>query len=220
MIFGHIRLVEDRNPGAGAWNMGVDEMLLDGVKMPTLRVYRWSERTTTFGYFEKLAKARMWHPAGSLMRRWTGGGLVDHGADWTYSLIVPAADKLTQRGRGESYVVIHEVLRHFLEVSCGISVSLASGSGCEGEGCFASPVRGDLLVEGRKVAGAAQRRTRRGLLHQGSVQVEVPEGVAPMHLARCLAETVADLPLTDEELGRAAELVSSRYGTQEWLERF
>ncbi|MEO7931924.1 MAG: lipoate--protein ligase family protein [Chthoniobacterales bacterium] len=219
MIFERLRLINDPAPGNGAWNMAVDEMLLASIATPTLRVYRWSEPTVTLGYFEKLAEARALRPGLPLMRRWTGGGLVDHGADWTYTLIIPADHALARNGRSESYVEIHLAIQKIVATT-GIALELATAATIAGAGCFARPVPGDLLLDGRKIAGAAQRRTRRGLLHQGSLQSIPMELVSARTFADRLAAEATSIPLTGEERARAAQLVTTRYGRAEWLARF
>ncbi len=218
MIFERLRLVDDVIPGEGAWNMAVDEMLTRGIVEPTLRIYRWSEPTVTFGYFEPLAEVRRLRPGLPLMRRWTGGGLVDHGADLTYSLMIPAGHPLAGVDRGDSYCQIHRAIQAWLEAVEGIRSELATGGEWLGEGCFARPVQGDLLVDGRKIAGAAQRRTRRGLLHQGSVRWTLSKPFDPGKLAGAFAGQIARKPLSETEQREAARLVANRYGRPEWLE--
>ena len=47
--------------------------------------------------------------------------------------------------------------------------------------CFVEPAKYDVILEGQKIAGAGQRRTRSGLLHQGTLQ---PVKVAPTRSKR------------------------------------
>ena len=220
MFFERLRLINDPVAGSGPWNMAVDEMLTQQVIFPTLRIYQWLEPTVSFGYFEKISEVRRARPFEKLIRRWTGGGLVEHGSDWTYSLIVPADHPFAREQRVESYQLIHEVLQKLVLNECGIAVEIANDGEGAGEGCFQKPVRGDLLFHGQKIAGAAQRRTRNGLLHQGSVQSIELAGLDPLRVAEAFGSDVTSIPLTDSEEKRAMELVSSRYGSAEWLERF
>ncbi|HEX8371386.1 MAG TPA: hypothetical protein VF585_01280 [Chthoniobacterales bacterium] len=220
MIFDRLRLIEETIPGSGAWNMAVDEMLLQELALPTLRVYRWAEPTVTMGYFEKLAETRGLRPGLPLMRRWTGGGLVDHGADWTYSLLIPPEHELVRGERARSYVEIHRVIRDLAARLCETQLELAEVPEGSGDGCFRRAVVGDLLIRETKVAGAAQRRTRCGLLHQGSVQRVPFDTAGAAAFAGGFASEVMPIPLTADERQRAESLVASRYGTAEWLERF
>src|SRR5512139_3782603 len=80
--------------GAGdpAGNMACDEALLERVSLegsPALRCYGWSVPAATFGYFQRHADVSGLTPLRPLIRRPTGGGVVPHDADWTYSVAVP-----------------------------------------------------------------------------------------------------------------------------------
>jgi len=75
------------------------------------------------------------------------------------------------------------------------------------------------MVNGRKVAGAAQRRTRRGLLHQGSIQhVELAEDFGE-RFARELSRDVGRQSLSRDILRRANEIAVQKYATAVWLRR-
>jgi len=85
--------------------------------------------------------------------------------------------------------------------------------------CFANPVRADVMIHGRKVAGAAQRRTRAGLLQQGSIQgVDLGKGLAG-RFARALSANCSERKINEEILKRARELAHRKYGTDSWLRR-
>src|SRR4029434_6150541 len=69
------------------------------------------------------------------------------------------------------YAAIHSAIRQALWAD-GRETELATAAGPKiSDACFANPVRDDLIFCGRKIAGAAQRRTRCGFLHQGSIQL-------------------------------------------------
>ena len=121
-------------------------------------------------YVQRYAEVVRWTPLRPLIRRPTGGGLVPHDADWTYSLVIPAGHAWYALRAIQSYQRVHEWLRDAL-VSLGVDTALSSGSRTQDPGqCFVGSEPFDLLWNGTKVAGAAQRRTRTGLLIQGSVQ--------------------------------------------------
>jgi len=82
------------------FNMAMDEALLEAMPrfgQPVLRFYGWSEPAATFGYFQKFAEVERLTKLRPLIRRPTGGGLVPHDADWTYSLVFPAGDLYSKR---------------------------------------------------------------------------------------------------------------------------
>ncbi len=79
-------------PGSAALNMALDAALLEAAPSlgkPVLRFYSWTERAASFGYFQKYAEVRQMTRLQPLVRRPTGGGLVPHDADWTYSITIP-----------------------------------------------------------------------------------------------------------------------------------
>ncbi|MEM9080458.1 MAG: hypothetical protein AAGC74_07205 [Verrucomicrobiota bacterium] len=157
-------------PADGPANMQRDLDLLESLTdEPVLRLYSWSGNWASYGYFQKEPEVRA-HFTGhdiSLVQRPTGGGIVDHRQDFTYSLILPKTHPLLKIPRSHSYCEIHKILQKALP----IETILASES-TRGPACFQAPVPGDLLdSSGNKIAGAAQRRTRQGLLHQGSLLI-------------------------------------------------
>lgn len=170
-------LLLESPPGAADWNMALDEALLEAATRlghPVLRFYGWTEPAASFGYFQKYADVEQMTGLRPLVRRPTGGGLVPHKADWTYSLAVPPAHAWYALRAEASYRRIHEWLRDAFGV-LGVETDLAPCCQKELPGqCFAGAEKHDLLWHGRKIAGAAQRRTRHGLLIQGSIQPQPP----------------------------------------------
>ena len=154
-----------------------------------------------------------------IVRRWTGGGIVFHGDDLTYSIVIPANDSVFVASSMSIYEEIHRAVSKALSSSGENAQLAAEESPSSSESCFASPVRADVLVNGRKVAGAAQRRTRRGLLQQGSIQqVDLAEDFAQRFScelsANCNRRTI-----DDGLLKRAREIASQKYGTEVWLHK-
>ena len=104
------------------------------------------------------------------MRHPTGGGLVPHDTDWTYSLVFPPGHFWYPFKAAESYLRVHQWLRDaFAQMDVPATLSPLRQKEIPGQ-CFVGAEKDDLLWHGRKIAGAAQRRTRNGLLIQGSVQ--------------------------------------------------
>jgi lipoate-protein ligase A len=166
------------NSGAGgaALNMALDEALLEAMPRldrPVLRFYGWTEPAASFGYFQKFAEVKETTPWRPLLRRPTAGGIVPHDADWTYSLAFPPGHEWYSLRAEESYRRVHEWLQAAF-ARLGVETELApSGIKIATGQCFAGHEKNDLLWHGKKIAGAAQRRTKTGLLIQGSVQPAV-----------------------------------------------
>jgi lipoate-protein ligase A len=165
-------LLESGNSDCAA-NMALDEALLEGMprlQRPVLRFYGWTQAAASFGYFQKYGEVERLTPLRPLVRRPTGGGIVPHDCDWTYSVVLPATHEWYAISAKESYRRVHEWVRAAFEI-IGVRSELAPEARKEQPGqCFAGFEQSDLLRLGRKIAGAAQRRRRDGLLIQGSVQ--------------------------------------------------
>jgi lipoate-protein ligase A len=160
-------------PGDAAFNMALDEALLEAMprlQKPVLRFYGWNERAASFGYFQKYSEIERITLLRPLVRRPTGGGFVPHDADWTYSLAVPTNHNWYSLKAIESYRGVHEWIQAALtELNAAAELAPCARKSEPGQ-CFAGHEKFDVIWQGRKIAGAAQRRTRAGLLIQGSVQ--------------------------------------------------
>ncbi len=208
---------ESGQPSA-ALNMALDEALLENAARPALRFYNWARPSLSFGYFGKLADAQAVGGDREIVRRWTGGGIVLHGEDLTYSLVAPAAHPYARHSAREIYQHTHSAIRDVL-VAAGWSVSMVTTPASRvSEACFANPVVADLMAGDAKIAGAAQRRTRLGLLQQGSILFrDLPEHFAAQFASR-LSSAVDARSITDTHLRRAQTLAAEKYGTRAWLE--
>jgi lipoate-protein ligase A len=153
--------------------MAMDEALLEAMtrlQMPILRFYGWMEPAASFGYFQKFSEIERTTALRPLVRRPTGGGLVPHDADWTYSLAFPTNNEWYSLSAIESYRRAHAWIQMAF-AALNIPTELASCCRKSDPGqCFAGYEKFDVLWRGKKIAGAAQRRNRLGLLIQGSVQ--------------------------------------------------
>jgi lipoate-protein ligase A len=218
-MLGELFVYDDLEPRPAALNMAVDEALLTDASVPTLRFYRWKEPSLSFGYFGHYAEVAAQSDRRDIVRRWTGGGVVPHGDDLTYSVIIPRASPFHLRSSLEVYATLHEAIRLALEAN-KITATLANEAAQKiSDDCFANPVRADVLSGNRKIAGAAHRRSRTGLLHQGSIQRSDLPARFREDFARILCERFERKTLTPATLDRASEIAASKYGTSEWLMR-
>jgi lipoyl(octanoyl) transferase len=221
MKFARLKLVSVARPCEAACNMATDEAILLTSKTATLRCYRWSRPAVTFGYFVKWESVNKAYPARDLVRRWTGGGIVEHGEDFTYALVLPAT--VRPLGTIELYRDVHRAIAAALR-EAGREVEIATGPAQPHsrplQTCFEQPVEFDLKVDGKKIAGAAIRRHRRGILLQGSIQrVTIPVRFETM-LACALGEQIDVRPISPEGLNLAAQLTAEKYGSEAWNRRF
>jgi lipoate-protein ligase A len=198
--------------------MAVDEWLLRTTKLPVLRIYRWESGWGSFGYFVGHREAEAFNPQRRWVRRWTGGGIVDHEADWTYTLAVPGRMWLAGSKGSESYQAIHLALAEALRDRGTELEVVGASSPSAGGSCFVQPVEFDLRdSEGRKLAGAGQRRSRHGLLHQGSLAKHGHDELAAPFAGK-LARHVEQV-IMSPTAGVLQPHLISRYGCEEWNRR-
>lgn len=218
-----------------AMNMAMDEALfqcLPTTTRPILRIYSWTTSCLTIGCFQRFVAARQSvSPETPVIRRCTGGGIVAHGEDLTYSLTVPRTSPLFQLERMESYRFANHILAQVLEkfgISCCMAQQkLAATEDLERMRCFVTPTRYDLLLEnGTKIAGAAQRRNAHGYLHQGSLLL-TPLGLDYAQIVAALinefSSRFSSLPFPLEKQQKRAKiatrLLAEKYTTAAWNQR-
>lgn len=218
-LFDELLVYDDGEPRSAPLNMAVDEALLESAACPVLRFYSWRGPALSFGYFGSYADVADQQDDREIVRRWTGGGVVPHGDDLTYSVIIPASHVFFTRSSLAIYCDLHEAIRRALNES-GLEATLAdSATPKVSENCFANAVRADVMVAGRKIAGAAHRRSRVGVLHQGSIQEAGLPRRFRHDLARILCDSFQQRTLSKELIDRATAIAQAKYGTPAWLKR-
>jgi lipoate-protein ligase A len=176
------RLLVDA-PAQGAWNMAVDEVLLDGVAAgaapPTLRFYQWSPPCLSLGYFQPfdVVDVNGCRALGvEVVRRPTGGRAILHDRELTYSVTLPASALGPDGGVLPSYyrlsLALQDGLRRLGVPAMLAPESAASGPPVHGPVCFDRPSAHEILLEGRKLVGSAQMRRCGALLQHGSILIE------------------------------------------------
>lgn len=238
----HIRLLPFASAD-GATNMARDEAMLEsaaGRGLASLRFYTWSAPTLSLGYFQP----SVGHDSPGLsplawVRRSTGGAGIVHHHELTYSFALPMHSEWKSI---TSWICrFHQLLREVLSerglasklVACGEEKKLGDVL------CFLHQTPGDLVINGAKVAGSAQRKMRGALLQHGSILLRASEHAAqlrgindfvgkelfqPELLGEMLAEKFAadtDAKLergdwTAEELARIPAIKSEKYANAEW----
>jgi len=175
------RLILDP-PGPGAWNMAVDEALLESGGRDdswTLRFYGWSQPTLSLGYFQTI-ESRQSHAASlrcPVVRRQSGGGAIIHDRELTYALIAPARHALA-RDSQRLYRAVHGAIVQALD-SVGITARMygpaadtqRTPTADEPFLCFERRAAGDIVVDQTKIGGSAQRRRLGAVLQHGSLLI-------------------------------------------------
>lgn len=169
-------------------NMALDAELLQKIsktEQPILHLYGWEGDCATYGYFldpyKILKKESVKRYNLQLARRPTGGGLVFHLTDLAFSILVPARHSAYSVNTLENYAFVNRIVANVVQQFLGTKehpdlLSLET-KGIENHSrhfCMAKPTKYDVMWQGRKVGGAAQRRTRHGFLHQGTISIALP----------------------------------------------
>ncbi len=196
-------------PQDPAANMATDEALLlayrPGVCVPTLRLYEWQPASFSIGLSQDPDKLLV---SGNAVRRPTGGGLLWHDDEVTYSFIADTKTLgLTTRVK-ESYAFITTAIIKALE-SLGLQAAFAKDTRAAdvpptlADFCFSRHEEYDVCVDGKKIGGSAQRRRRRTFLQHGSLPLTLDR---TRLLAACRGLTPADtgaVTTLSEAAGRA-----------------
>lgn len=218
------RLIIDP-PGDGAWNMAVDQALLETANktgLVTFRFYRWVSPTLSLGYFQNSAD-RADHPPSvpcPFVRRRTGGGAIMHDQELTYSLCVPSANRWSSKN-SDLYVTIHQIMIELLAQE-GHQASLyrelgdpppsktadfpiATNIDPNAFMCFQRRSPGDVVLDGYKIVGSAQRRVQNALLQHGSILLEKSKFAPELPGIREVCGSPMDVEKTIKKLKSAVE---------------
>ena len=222
-----LRLLRDP-PAAGAWNMAVDEALLESAAagVGTLRLYEWQPATLSLGYFQAAAD-RAQHAASRecpLVRRASGGGAILHDRELTYSIALPQSP--TAVSATTLYDVVHQSLIAAL-VELGVAAALfrPAAAACVAEVrqnavrqnaaepflCFQRRSCGDIICHDAKIVGSAQRRRRGAVLQHGSILLALSLHAPELPgIAELTGQAVSPADLIDAWLPRLSARLPAR----------
>lgn len=231
-------LLTTRTDSAAA-NMATDFLMLQHYPEPTharWRHYGWRRSAVTFGYGQRIAEVRSQLGEGAaeldLCRRPTGGGIVDHREDWTYALVIPPKHDLGAAPAPVSYAAVHEVIAASLQAQgCPARLQSPEDKPKETAGaavCFKRAEPADVIhADTRaKLAGAAQKRGKRGLLFQGSLSREAIGALdwdefeqAMVAGLAALLQLPAEPTSWPEAWDEATDALAEDYASEAWLAR-
>jgi lipoate-protein ligase A len=168
----------------GSANMALDEALLEQVAerddLAYLRGYGWSEPTLSLGYFQRMADAELeprWQFA-PRVRRATGGGAIWHERELTYALVLPANHPCA-RPHTALYQAVHSAIAEILRRQGVNALRRGPASDHDRERssrrpflCFTDRDPEDIVTDGFKVVGSAQRRRGGAILQHGSILLQ------------------------------------------------
>lgn len=193
-------------------NMRIDEALLDNLAdEPILHFYDWEKPSITHGYFikpekwlhlEKLADMGI-----EIARRPTGGGIVFHLWDLAFSFLLPSDHSCFSKNSLDNYQFVNNIVlksvKAFITGNCPLNLIAQDREAkfsFSSKFCMARPTKYDLMLKGRKIAGAAQRKKAQGYLHQGTISIANPD-------LEILKSTLKDPKITQEIFSNTCVLV-------------
>jgi len=166
-------------PARGAWNMAVDESILEHIgrneSIPTLRLYAWTPACLSLGHAQPFADVdmpRLKQHGWEVVRRLTGGRAILHTDELTYSVIAPSNEPQVDGSVLESYNRLAQALLlavKSLEIPVEIKEGKASENATPNPICFEVPSTYEITVNGKKLIGSAQARKKEGVLQHGSL---------------------------------------------------
>lgn len=165
-------------PARGAWNMAVDEAILEHVEcgkvLPTLRLYAWDPPCLSLGRaqpFTDVDTQRLQTHGWDVVRRMTGGRAILHTDELTYSVTGTIHEPNLAGSLLESYNRLAGALLAAVQ-ELGLLVEMKEGkadNGIANPVCFEVPSTYEITVNGKKLIGSAQARRKEGVLQHGSL---------------------------------------------------
>lgn len=180
------RLIED-GPGDGRLNMAIDRAILTacdrGQAPATLRLYGWDKPTLSIGYSQNELKDVNREQCEKrnipIVRRFTGGRALLHQHEITYSLVAPIPFPGIPGNLAGAFCAVSKAVILSLEkagVPCpemiGKEKRTPGMSRKRSPACFSASNHWEISVQGKKLAGSAQRRLSRAFLQHGSILLD------------------------------------------------
>ncbi len=181
---------------SGAMNMAVDETLAGSLSQktatPYIRFYQWKPATISFGYNQKIERIidiEAAQTAGfALVRRMSGGKMVFHNDEYTFSTGLTAEFIESRIGRGKTFLEMFQlVISPLIEglKQMGVPARFASSReemrhSSNSLHCYATAAGHSIYAGKRKLVGAAGVFRENCLIVHGSIPVKA--SFPPDHL--------------------------------------
>ncbi len=208
-----IKIIDSKKASAEK-NMLVDRDFLNNLEnSPILHLYDWDKDSATYGYFTDPMKYidldRAKKRGLDLARRPTGGGITFHIWDLAFSFLMPSSNPNFSNDPLVNYKFVNQVVldavSEYLSISGKMNLTVedfkTSSENCS-YFCMARPTKYDVIMNNKKIAGAAQRKTKKGYLHQGSISLKMADRdyLEDILLDKKVVEAIFEnsLPVLDE----------------------
>ncbi len=157
---------------------------LDSHSKPIFHFYEWQTSSLTYGWFTNprdfLKMDEIHRLNWKAARRPTGGGIIFHLTDFAFSVLIPSSHPRFSLNTLENYKLINGLIAKTISplILNNIPTFYQSQQNDNKDitcsFCMAKPTQYDLVIADKKAVGAAQRRTKKGFLHQGSLSLKFP----------------------------------------------
>lgn len=173
--------------GTAKFNMERDIELFNGFfkELSGLRTYGWVEKCITYGRIQNPPQTPL-----PFARRPTGGGIVVHSSDISFSFFINPNSPLWQTSLHSTYMEIAEVIKASL-IKKGFPVHYPAEVRQDNkrrEMCFERAERYELVMDGRKIMGCALFKKGKRFLAQGTILLEIPPSEFENSLSEVLKE--------------------------------
>ncbi len=173
----------DTGKGNAIFNMAMDEAILSSVRSgyssPVFRLFEWNADAITFGYSQCIADildtVKCAAKGIEIARRLTGGRAVYHTGDIAYSVTGFTCDERFGGTIKDTFRAISMVIADGLH-QAGIDTDIREDNQNSSalshpmhEPCFLTASSFEIMLEGKKIAGSAQRRFGKVFMLQGTI---------------------------------------------------
>ncbi|MBU0503252.1 MAG: lipoate--protein ligase family protein [Candidatus Omnitrophica bacterium] len=162
--------------------MAIDEAIareqLVAGELPTLRFYGWNPASFSLGYFQDASKVldipRCAKEKTHFVRRFTGGEVIFHDQELTYSLSFPRPAASSFNSVKDSFKINSSfILETYRKLGLDAGFTSQGSAGGSGALCFESCEEYDIMVRGKKLGGSSQRRIKNIIFQHGSIPFKI-----------------------------------------------
>ena len=216
-------------------NMAIDEAIFAGrekLGLPTtLRFYNWRPAAVSIGYFQRMVDPSLQEYKRqklTIVRRFTGGGAILHKNEITYSLACPTNESIAFSNIEKTQQLVHQAIILALQ-------SLRKNVRLERKRikrptpyfCFVNPSKDDVVEEGQKIVGSAQRRRNGTFFQHGSIRISPESREEKKNIGKIIDSLVLGFEkrfgirlilnqLSKEEVNLSRQLRKVKYSTRNW----
>jgi lipoate-protein ligase A len=195
-----------------ALNMAIDEALLEmhiSSCVPIFRIYGWQPHGFSLGYSQNPASVlyvdRCEQNGIPFVKRVTGGGIIFHGDEVTYSIACSEEDIGPVNSVKDAYKLLCEfILETYRRFGLNpyFAIENPNREKVKSTFCFSSFEDYDILIGGKKIGGNAQRRKKKVIMQHGSIPITLDMPLISKYVKEPLALAKTNSTSLKEVLGR------------------